>query len=60
MALLMNKWIDIIVIDDEWVHPLAKILPALVNNLWWSIVMDDYKFGWNHLVIDSNCNIVNL
>ena len=40
MTLLMNKWTNII-IDDGWVHPLAKILPALVINLWWNIVMDD-------------------
>ena len=25
--------------DDGWVHPLAKTLSSLVNNLWWNIVM---------------------
>ena len=39
-TLLMNKWTNI-VMDDGWVHPLAKTLPSLVNNLWWNIVMDD-------------------
>ena len=37
---LMNKWKNI-VMDDGWVHPLAKTLPSLVNNMWWNIVMDD-------------------
>ena len=41
MTLLMNKWTNI-VMEDEWVHPLAKTLPSLVNNLWWNIVMDDW------------------
>ena len=30
-----------IVMDNGWVHPLPKILPSLVINLWWKIVMDD-------------------
>ena len=30
MVLHMNKWADI-VIDDGWVHPLAKTLPSLVS-----------------------------
>ena len=37
----MNKWTNI-VMDDEWVHPLANILPSIVNNLWWNIVMNDW------------------
>ena len=41
MTLLMNKWTDF-VMDDRWVHPLAKTLPSLVDNLWWNIVMDDW------------------
>ena len=41
MILLMNKWTNI-VMDDEWVHPLVKTLPTLVNKLWWNIVMDDW------------------
>jgi hypothetical protein len=40
MTLLINKWTNI-VMDDKWVHPLAKTLPSLVSNLWWNIVMDD-------------------
>ena len=31
-TLLMNKFINI-VIEDGQVHPLAKTLPSLVNNL---------------------------
>jgi hypothetical protein len=31
------------VMDDGWVHPLAKTIPSLVRNLWWIIVMDDWK-----------------
>ena len=46
--------------DDEWVYPLAKTLPSLVNNLWWNIVMDDWNLDENHLVSDNNWNIVNL
>ena len=41
MTLLMNKW-ENIVMDDGWVHPLAKTLPSIVSNLWWSIVMDNW------------------
>ena len=40
MTLLVNKWTDIIM-DDGWVHQLAKTSPSLVNNLWWNIIMDD-------------------
>ena len=40
MTLLMIKFISI-VMDDGWVHPLAKILLSLINNLWLNIVMDD-------------------
>jgi hypothetical protein len=29
--------------DDGWVHPLAKTLPSIVNNLWWNIVMDEWN-----------------
>ena len=28
--------------DDGWVHPFAKTMPSLVNNLSWDIVMDDW------------------
>ena len=42
MTLLMNKFADT-VMDDGRVHPLAKTLPSLVNNLWWNIVMDDWN-----------------
>ena len=38
----MNKW-TYIVMDDGWVHPLANTFPSLVNNLWWNIVMKDWK-----------------
>ena len=40
MTLLMNEFIKI-VMDDGWVHPMAKTLPTLVVDLWWNIVMDD-------------------
>ena len=41
MTLLKNKWPNI-VMNDGRVHPLAwKVLPSLINNLWWSIIMDD-------------------
>ena len=43
MTVLMNKWTNT-VMDDGWVHSLAKPLPSLVNNLWWNIVMDDWNF----------------
>jgi hypothetical protein len=42
MTLLMNKWTNI-VMDDGWVHLLAKTLPSLVSHFWWNIVMDDWK-----------------
>ena len=32
-----------IVMGDGWVHPLAKTLPSLVNNLWWNIAMGDWN-----------------
>ena len=41
MTLLMNKWTNIIM-DDGWVHPLAKTLPSLVNNVWWIVVIIDW------------------
>ena len=41
-TLLINKWTNFVK-DDGWVHPLAKTLPSIVNNLWWSIVKD----AWN-------------
>ena len=34
-----TKWTNIVT-DDGWIHPLAKTMPSLVNNLWWNIVMD--------------------
>ena len=42
MTLLMNKWTNI-VMDDGWLHPLAKTQFAIVNNLWWIIVMDNWN-----------------
>ena len=36
------KWKNIIM-DDGRVHPLAKTIPSLVNNLWRNIVMDDWN-----------------
>jgi hypothetical protein len=45
--------------NDGWVHPLAKILPSLVGNLWWNIVMDDSNLDeetldkWQYL---QRCN----
>jgi hypothetical protein len=42
MKLLMNKR-TYIVMNDGWVHPLAKTLLSLANNLWWNIVMDDWN-----------------
>ena len=46
--------------DDGWVHPLAKTLPSLVNNLCWNIVVDDWNLDEKkYLESDSNCNIVN-
>ena len=59
MMFLMNKWTNTIT-DDGWLHPLAKTLPSLVNNLWRNIDMDDWDLDGNHLVSDSNCNTVHL
>jgi hypothetical protein len=42
MTLLMNKWTNIVIDDDGWVHPLAKNPTFYVSNLWWNIVMDDW------------------
>ena len=58
MTLLMNKWTNI-VMDDGWVHPLAKPYPLLSSTCdeilsWIEIWMK------NHLVSDRNCNTVNL
>jgi len=44
MAFLMNNFTNI-VMDDGWVHLLAKTLPSLIGNLWWNIIMDDYLDG---------------
>jgi hypothetical protein len=48
MTLLMNRWTNVVV-DNGWVHPLAKTLPSLVNNLWWNIVTDDWNFDEKHI-----------
>ena len=48
MTLLMNKWTNI-VMDEGWVHPLAKTLPSLVSNSWWNVVMDDWNLDENPL-----------
>jgi hypothetical protein len=45
----MKKFTNI-VMDDGRVHPLAKTLPALVNNLWWNVVMDDWNLDEKSLV----------
>ena len=52
---LMNKFTSTIM-DDGCVHPLAKTLPFVVNNLSWIIEI------WmkNHLTSDVDCDIVNL
>ena len=56
----MNKFMKI-VMDDGWVHPLAKTLPCLVSILRWNIVMDVIEIWMkNHLVSDSNRNTINL
>ena len=51
----MNKFTSTIM-DDGCVHPLAKTLPFVVNNLSWIIEI------WmkNHLTSDVDCDIVNL
>ena len=59
MTLLMNKWINIVV-DDGWVHPLAKTLLPLINNLWWNIIMDDWNLDEKTLDKHNNYSIVNL
>ena len=60
MTLLMNKFRNI-VMDNGWVHPLAKTLTFLLaatcdEILSWMIEI------WmnNHLVRDSTCNTANL
>jgi len=42
MTHLMNK-VTNTVMKDGRVHPLAKTLPSIVNNLWWNIIMIDWK-----------------
>ena len=46
MTLLMDKEANVVMDNDDIVmnkyHPLAEILPSLVSNLWWNIVMDDW------------------
>ena len=46
--------------NDGQVRHLAKIMPSLVNNLWWDIVMDDWNLDENSIASDSKCNNVNL
>ena len=58
MPIIMNEWINIIMYDG-WFHPLARTLPSLVSNLWWSIVMD-WNLENNHLVSGNCGNIVIL
>ena len=60
MTLLINKWTNV-VMDDGWVHSLAKTLRFLVQQHvakhcrgWFGVWM---KY---QLVSDGNCNIVNL
>ena len=55
MTLRMN-----IVMDNGRVKPLAKPLPSLVNNLWWTMVKEDLKLDEKYLVSDNKCNIGNL
>jgi len=40
----MNKQTNV-VMDDGWVHPLAKTLPSLISNLFWNVVMDDWNLN---------------
>ena len=57
MTLLRNKWTNT-VMDDGWVHSLAKALPSFVSNLWWNIVMDawnlDEKYHWSQVTMFTN------
>ena len=48
MTLLTYKFTNL-AMDDKWVHPLAKTLPSLVNNLWQNNVMDDWNLDENPL-----------
>ena len=59
MTLLMNKF-TITVMDDGWVHPLAKTPPSHVSHLWWHMSWMVEFWMKNHLVSNSNCNTVNL
>ena len=36
-----------VVIDDKWVHPLAKTLHSLVSNFWWNTTMDNWNLDEN-------------
>jgi len=49
LTLLVNiKW-RITVMDVGRVHPVAgTILPSLVTNLWWTLVMENFKFRWEN------------
>ena len=42
MILLINNWTNTIM-DIGCVHLLAKTLLSLGSNLWWDVVMDDWK-----------------
>ena len=55
----MNKWRNI-VMDDDWVYPLAKTLPSFVNNSWWNIVTDDWNLDEKYLVSDNIYNTTNV
>ena len=38
----MNKWMDI-VMDDGWVHLVAKTPALFIGNLWWNIIMGNWE-----------------
>ena len=52
----VDKWTNI-VMDDGWVHPLAKTLPSLVSNLRWNIVTDDWKLDENLQGMTNNVGL---
>ena len=59
MTCLINNWTNF-VMNDGWDHPLTKTLPSIVSNLWWNIVMDDWKLDENSFVSDKKLQSINL
>ena len=51
----MNKWMDI-VMDDGWVHLVAKTHALFIGNLWWNIIMGNWELDEkkNHVVNHNN------